>query len=108
MAKRKTKSASTSKRLPPSVPTCVKRCEEGYCTDFILTDGKYLKFTFKKVPSGYLVYKLSDEAGAKPICLSTDISVAPTTRVHFNNLTSLSKAVEATESWIGAKLPKIR
>ena len=106
MAKRK--KTSTAKRIPPSVPKCVTRCTDGYCTDFFKCGDKNLKLTFKKVSSGYLVYKQSDDACTKPVCLSTDISVAPSTRALFSNLSTLSKAINAAESWLDMKLPDVR
>lgn len=108
MAKRKTKTPSTTKRTPPSVPKSVKRCSDGYCTEFIYVNGSYMKFLFKKTSAGYLVYRKSDDATASWICMSTDISVAPSTRVLFENLSSLSKAVVAVETWLGRKLPDVK
>ena len=106
--KRKMSSSAVSKRIPPSVPKCVTRCADGYCTDFFKANGKSLKLIFRKVPSGYLVYRQSDDACAKPVCMSTDISVAPTTRTLFSNLSTLSKAIDAAENWLGMKLPDVR
>lgn len=111
MAKRKAKhSASTAKRIPPSVPKCVKRCADGYCTDYFndpKTSG-HIAFKFVKTSSSYLVYRKSDNADARWICMSTDISIAPSTRVLFENLTTLHKAITAAETWLNAKLPDIR
>lgn len=109
MAKKRTRTSSTTKRTPPSVPKSVKRCSDGYCTEFIeYTNGSHIKLLFKKTSAGYLVYRKSDDSNANWICMSSDISVAPSTRVLFENLSSLNKAIAATETWLGRKLPDIK
>lgn len=125
MAKRrrstsKTTSKSTSNRLPPSVPKCVRKCADGYTTEFLTQSNNLdtaVKFIFKKTKSGYKpsvrtpdtyhVLKVTSNS-SEQIDMSSDIRIAPQTRQLFSNLTTLSAAITATETWLGYKLPDIR
>lgn len=100
---------SLTKRVPPSVPKCVKPCPEhnGYITDFIDAHGTRAQFLFKKIPNGYDVY-LRDDSSIKWACIKSDISFSPTTRSHFKTQPTLSKAIAVAESWLEIKFPDIR
>lgn len=97
-----------SKRIPPSVPKCVKKCNEGYITDFVtLPNKEQVQFKFKKLEFGYIVLKISAD-GTSAVNMGNDIRVSPMTHRHFSNLKTLKSAISAVESWLGFELPNIR
>ena len=98
----------TTKRIPPSIPKCVRKCTDGYVTDIITSsDREHIQFKFKKLSFGYVVLRM-DIDKAITINLSNDLKVAPTVHRHFSNLKTLKAAIEATEKWLGCSLPAIR
>ena len=100
--KRKSSSETATKRVPPSIPKCVKRCPDGYCTEYI---NNYM-FRFKKNNNGYSVFRT--DLHGQTINMATNATLAPTTKALFSNLATLSKAIIAVETWLDAKLPDIR
>ncbi len=107
--KRRTTSKTTSNRMPPSVPKCVRRCSGGYCTDFVDTEplNKKAAFMFVKTGSAYTVaYKTTEQSDWT--YLGTDSKLSPTTRHTFKPQPTLTAAIQVLESWLGCKLPDIR
>lgn len=104
-----TASKSLTKRVPPSVPKCVKPCPEhnGYITDFIDVHGVNVQFLFKKVSDGYDICMRRDSS-IKWTCVKSDISFSPTTRNNFRTQPTLSKAIAVAESWAEIEFPDIR
>lgn len=92
---------------PPQIPKCVKRCSEGYCTDFVQADplGKTISFLFKKNGSYYdICYKTIDTSYKSMI---QDTKLSPATRSKLSNHRTLTEAVNAVNSWLGKNLPEI-
>lgn len=108
MKKKKTINKRPSNRIPPSVPKCVRRCSDGYATDFIQLDNNTsAKFLFKKTSFGYEVNRMTSTS-AIYVNMSTDNTLSPTTRHLFTGLTTLKTAIEAVEKWLGHTLPHVR
>ena len=110
MKKRKhTTAKKTSNRIPPSVPKCVRRCSEGYMTDFVTTsDGKQsMRFILKKTAIGYSVLRMT-ATNTSLTDMATDINIAPSTRKLFSDLTTLKAAISTIETYLGKELPDIR
>ncbi len=110
MKKRKHASTKkTSNRIPPSVPKCVRRCAEGYMTDFVTAadNRQSVRFVLKKTTAGYSVLRTTATDPAQ-IDMATDISISPSTRKLFSDLSSLKAAITAIETWLGKELPDIR
>lgn len=99
----------TSNRVPPSVPKCVKKSADGYVTGFVQSPdhAKTVKFMFRKTNLGYSVFRIASDSTTW-VDMSNDISIAPSTRQQFSNLTTLKTAIAATETWLGTSLPEIR
>lgn len=113
--KKHTSHKKTSNRLPPSVPKCVRRATSGYATDFIKIDNprhnyKSVHFFFTKENGKYTVLAQFVSVGNNTewINLAKNINIAPATRNAFSNLTTLSAAITAVETWLDIKLPDIR
>lgn len=106
--KRKTISSSATKRVPPSVPKCVRKTASGYETNVLTALGKdAVKFTFIKSDTGYRVIRTTVATG-QSVDMARDTAVAPATRHLFSNTSTLKAAIAAVEEWLGAALPDIR
>lgn len=107
MKRKKTTNKKVSTRIPPSVPKSVRRCTNGYMTDFISVNNTSVKFLFIKTASGYAVHRITPTS-ALHVDMATDNTLSPTTRNMFSGLTTLKSAIETTEKWLGHELPYIR
>lgn len=107
MKKKRTSTAST-KRMPPSVPKCVKKDNalDGYVTDFVKYKDTEIKFLFHKTNEGYIVSKITRD-GSRWIDMRSE-SLSPTTRTMFKTQPTLTAAIKTTEMYLGFTLPLIR
>lgn len=113
MAKKRThktssSASSTSKRMPPQVPKCVKKDAKlgGYVTDFVTFENAEIRFLLKKLPEGYSTYKIT-KTGTKWISMTSE-ALSPSTRQHFRPQTTLTKAIANLEEYLQFKLPDVR
>ena len=109
MKKRHTTRSVSSNRIPPSIPKCVRKCSDGYTTDYIPmpVNKPAVKFIFRKMMKGYTVLKVTSNS-PDWVDMGNNITISPATRNLFSNLTTLKEAINAVETWIGFSLPDIR
>lgn len=105
MKKRKT----TTNRIPPSIPKCVTKYENGYITGFVQSphDKTDVRFIFRKTEKGYSVSVLTANSPAE-VNMTTDHTLSPTTRSMFWGIGTLKNAIKIVQEWIGRDLPDIR
>ena len=100
---------TAKKHVPPQIPKCVRKCEEGYCTNFFTAEHIHsqIALSFQKSINGYIIYyRKSDGSDWKNI--SSDVSLSPATRARFENQTTLTGAIKTVEEWLKCTLPEIR
>lgn len=114
------RTTSVSKRIPPSVPKCLNQNKDfgGYMTGNVEKTNApkhpVFQFLIKKEKDGYMIYyknltaQTDKDVSYTWRCMYSDLNLSPVTRQHFKPQPTLTKAVEAIESWTGSKLPDVR